>query len=260
MTMLRRLLPSLVLMMIALVTFASACSSGPATPPPAKGGGKRVDAATAGTLSGRVVFEGAPPPAEVVKMGTDKACITGAGPNPQSDAVLIGANQGLQNVFVHIKSGIDSDYSFDVPAEPVAMDQQGCVYKPRVVGVRTGQPLKVLNSDETMHNVHAIPMANQEFNQSTMVRGSSVTKTFTVAEVPVRFVCNVHNWMAAWVGVVDHPFFAVTDATGAFSIAGVPPGTYTVEAWHEKFGVRTQTITIGEKQNGSLSFSFAPTQ
>jgi hypothetical protein len=118
----------------------------------------------------------------------------------------------------------------------------------------------VLNSDMTMHNVHALPTKNREFNRSTQLKGTNITETFTMAEVPIRFMCNVHSWMAAWVGAVEHPFFAVTDASGAFSIAGVPPGTYTVEAWHETLGAKTQTITIGEKQHGSLSFTFGQAQ
>jgi len=232
----------------------AACSS-PAPPPAATGGGKKVDAATAGTISGRVTFEGTPPANQPLKMGSDASCTQG-GPAPIDETVIVGADGSLKNVFVHIKQGVDPAYSFDVPAEPVMLDQKGCVYVPRVIGVRAGQPVKIQNSDTTMHNVHSLPVTNQEMNQSTPVRGFSVTQTFTAAEVPVRFMCNVHSWMAAWVGVVQHPFFAVTDASGAFSMHGVPPGTYTVEAWHEKFGTKTTTVTIDARQNGSLSFTF----
>ena len=240
-----------------LAALAAACGS--STPPPVStGGGKKVDAATTGTITGRVTFEGTPPANQPLKMGADASC-TGGGPAPLDETVLVGADGSLKNVFVHIKSGVDAAYSFDIPAEPVVLDQKGCIYLPRVVGVRAGQPVKVLNSDSTMHNVHSLPVTNQEMNQSTPVRGFSVTQTFTVPEVPVRFMCNVHSWMSAWVGVVAHPYFAVTDASGAFSLQGVPPGTYTVEAWHEKFGTKTATVTIGEKQNGSLSFTFTAT-
>lgn len=245
---------------LLLVAFAvvSACSSAPPPPPVKTGGGKQVDPATAGTITGRITFAGTPPATEVIKMGTDQACVQGAGPNPQSDAVIVAADGGLKNVFVRIKSGLDSAYSFDAPTKAVILDQKGCLYQPRVLGIRVGQPLEVSNSDTTMHNVHSMPIVNQEFNKSTPVKGSRTTQVFTTPEVPVRFMCNVHNWMAAWVGVVEHPFFAVTDDTGAFSITGVPPGKYVVEAWHEKFGTQTAEITIAEKQNGTLTFTFKP--
>jgi plastocyanin len=245
---------------LALLVAIAGCGAAP--PPPAQtGGGKPVDAATAGSIAGRVVFEGTPPAPEPLRMTSDASCTSGAGPNPMSDAVLVAGDGGVKNAFVYLKSGLDAAYSFDVPAQPAVLDQRGCIYTPRVLGVRVGQRLDVLNSDTTMHNVHALPMANQEFNKSTPIRGSSIPVTFTVPEVPpMRFMCNVHSWMSAYVGVVAHPFFAVTGADGQFALSGVPPGTYTVEAWHEKFGTRTATITIGEKQAGSLTFSFSQTQ
>lgn len=233
-----------------------ACGSG-APPPPPAGGGKIVDAATTGSLSGRAIFTGTPPAVETLRMGYDKACVASAGPNPQSDAVLIGADGALKNAFVYVKEGLDPGYSFDIPATAVVLDQRGCIYTPRVLGVRAGQPFEVLNSDDTLHNVHALPMANQDFNQGTPRKGSKLTRTFTVPEVMVRFKCDVHPWMAAYIGVVAHPFFAVTDASGAFEIKGLPPGTYTVEAWHEKFGTRTATVTLDPKGAQTASFSFA---
>ena len=237
---------------LILLLVTTACGSA-APPPPPTGGGKTVDSATAGTLSGRAVFTGAPPAIETLKMTTDKACVAGAGPNPQSDRVLIGADGGLKNVFVHVKEGLDPAYSFETPPAPVVLDQKGCIYTPRVVGVRAGQVLEVLNSDDTLHNVHALPMANQDFNTSQ----KKVSRTFTVPEVMVRFKCDVHQWMAAYVGVVAHPFFAVTDASGAFELKGLPPGTYTLEAWHERFGTRSATVTLDPKGSRTATFSFA---
>jgi hypothetical protein len=240
-----------------LAAFGLACSSEEPPPaPPATGGGKQVDRATAGSLAGRVTFAGTVPAAELVRMGSDQACVKNAGPNPQSDAVLIGDAGALQNVFVYVKEGLDTGYSFDVPTAPALLDQKGCRYTPRVLGVRAGQPIKVSNSDPTLHNVHALPLVNGEFNKSTPVLGSSTTQTFTVPEVMVRFKCDVHGWMAAYVGVVAHPYFAVTDGSGAFEIKDLPPGTYTIEAWHEKFGTRTAQVTVGEKQAQTLSVTF----
>jgi hypothetical protein len=116
----------------------------------------------------------------------------------------------------------------------------------------------VVNDDNTMHNVHALPKVNPEFNQSMATKGDRRTYTFKDPEVMVRFKCDVHNWMTAYVGVMAHPFFAVSKADGSFEIAGLPPGTYTLEAWHERFGAQTQKITVGDHQTQSVSFTFAP--
>jgi plastocyanin len=215
-----------------------------------------VDTATAGSVSGRITFDGTAPKPELIRMGKDAACIANAGPNPQSDAVLISADGGLANAFVYVKDSFDG-YSFDAPAGPVTMDQKGCMYVPRVFGVRVGQPIEILNSDATMHNVHALPMQNQEFNESQNRVGMRTTKVFTVPEVMVRIKCDMHGWMAAHVGVMSHPFFAVTDAAGAFSIKGLPPGTYTLEAWHETFGTRTQQVTIAPSGQQTVALAFS---
>ena len=190
-------------------------------------------------------------------MASDPVCVEGAGPNPQSDAVLVGADGSLQNVFVYIKSGLDAGYSFDTPTAPVLLDQKGCTYTPRVLGVRVNQPMTISNDDATFHNVHALPKTNQEFNQGLTNKGDKMAKTFTAPEVMVRFKCDVHGWMAAYVGVVAHPYFAVTGVDGSFTLAGVPPGTYTIEAWHERFGTQTAEITVGDRQAQTVSLTFA---
>jgi plastocyanin len=248
--------PALAALSLGLLTVACSTPEPAAAPPPAPAG-KTVDASTAGALSGRAVFTGAPPAAEAINMAVDRGCVTNAGPNPQSDAFLVAADGGLRNVFVHIKDGLDPAYAFPVPADAVTLDQNGCVYKPRVIGVRAGQPIEFVNSDATMHNVHSLPKVNQEFNFGQLTQGKRDRRTFTAPEVMVRLMCNVHGWMAAWVGVVGHPYYAVTDETGAFELKGVPPGTYTIEAWHEKFGVQTATVTIGERQQQATTFTFA---
>jgi plastocyanin len=239
-----------------LLLMSSACSQPAAPPPQVTGGGKSVDQATAGSIAGHVKFEGTPPPAETIRMGTDQKCVQGAGPNPLSDAVLVRDDGSLKNVFVHVKAGLDPAYSFPVPTEAVVLDQKGCIYTPRVLGVRVGQTIEIVNSDPTLHNVHAVPLANQEFNKGQPFQGMRERQVFTVAEVPVRFMCNVHGWMAAYVGVVPHPFFAVTDEAGRFELKGLPPGTYTIEAWHEKFGRQTETVTVAERQAQTTSFTF----
>jgi plastocyanin len=238
------------------LALAAACSSPPPPPPAAAPPGKSVDPATAGSIAGKVTFAGPPPVPETIKMGVDPACVQNAGPNPQSDSVLVAPDGALQNAFVWVKSGLDG-YSFTPPTTPVVLDQKGCHYTPRVIGIMAGQPLEVVNSDPTMHNVHALPKINQEFNKGQPIQGKRDTWTFTAPEVMVRFMCNVHGWMAAYVGVTPHPFYAVTDSTGAFELKGVPPGTYTVEAWHEKFGTKTATVTVADKQSQTVSFQFS---
>jgi plastocyanin len=241
---------------MAVLSLAVACSSAPGSTPAATGGGKHVDSATAGAVTGRVTFEGTPPAPEPLKMAADPACAEGSGPNPQNDAVLI-KDGGIQNVFVYVKDGLDPSYVFETPKQPVKFDQRGCRYGPRIFGVRVGQPIDIVNDDNTLHNVHALPKTNAEFNQSMQLQGQRMTKTFTSPEVMVRFKCDVHNWMTAYAGVMAHPFFAVTNDTGAFEIKGLPPGTYTIEAWHERFGTKTQTVTIGDHQTQTLPFTFA---
>ena len=241
---------------LAVAVTAAACGS-PAPPAATKSGGsKRVDPATAGALSGRATFSGTAPAAETLQMASDQACLQPSMPNPVSDAVLIAADGGLKNVFVYVKDGLDPEYGFDIPTTTVVLDQKGCRYTPRIVGVRAGQPIDIVNSDPTLHNVHALPTANPEFNQGQPIQGFRTTRTFTTPEVMVRFKCDVHSWMAAHVGVVAHPYFAITKDDGSFEIPNLPPGTYTIEAWHEKFGTHVAKVTIGDKQSQTTSFTF----
>lgn len=219
---------------------------------------KRVDPATAGGLTGRVVFRGTPPPRDILDMSIDPVCVREAGPNAESESVLIDPSGGLRNVFVYVKDALDAAYTFETPMTPAAMDQRKCQFSPRVIGVRVGQVLEVNNGDPTLHNVHAKSSANQEFNIGQPIQGMRFTRTFTVPEVMVPFTSDVHRWMAAFVGVLPHPFFAVTSADGSFTITGLPPGTYTIEAWHEKFGRATQNVAVGPRQTARVSFEFPP--
>ena len=129
-------------------------------------------------------------------------------------------------------------------------------------GIRVGQPLTIVNDDPTLHNIHALPKNNQEFNVGQPLQSMKMNETFTTPEVMVPFKCDVHGWMNAYAGVLDHPYFAVTAADGTFSLKGVPPGTYTVEAWHEKLGTATKSVALGQKETKTLAFTFtlgAPT-
>lgn len=226
----------------------SAEPASPAAAPDAK----KVDSATASTLKGKVMLEGTPPENPVLKMTSDPAC---GSADIRAESYLV-ENGAVQNVFVHIKDGLGNKYIFDTPTEPVKLDQKGCRYTPHVVGVRVTQPLEVSNSDETLHNVHGMPETNREFNQGQPIVGMKNTVAFTAPEVMIPFKCDVHSWMIAYVGVVSHPYFAVTDKAGAFELKTIPPGTYTIEAWHEKLGRQTQTVTLGEKDSKDVTFTF----
>ena len=230
----------------------SAEPSSPAAAPDAK----KVDTATAAKITGKVLFEGTPPPNAPINTSSDSGCGE-AGKNLTSETIVVD-NGGLQNVFVYIKDGLGNKYIFDTPTEPVKLDQRGCHYVPHVVGLRTTQPLEVINSDNTMHNVHGMAEANREFNQGQPVIGMKNTVTFTTPEVLIRFKCDVHAWMYAYVGVVSHPYFAVSGSGGKFELRTIPPGTYTIEAVHEKLGRQTQTVTLGEKDAKEITFTFKP--
>ena len=212
-----------------------------------------VDPATAATVTGRVTFTGQAPAAQPISMASDPRCTN---PGAVTETVIAGANGALQNVFVYVKDGL-GNLTFPVPATPVVLDQKGCQYRPHVFGVQVGQPVEILNSDATLHNIHAWPMTNQEFNVGQALQGLRHTHTFSTKEVMVPFKCDVHKWMNAYVGVLDHPFHAVTQPDGSFSLKGLPPGTYTVEAWHETLGTMTQSVTVGAKETKDVAFSFA---
>ena len=238
---------------------ASACGGGSqeaAAPAPDAPTENPVDPATAGSVAGRVVFEGTPPRPAAVRMDSDPNCVQ-PGVSATDESVVVGEDGALQNAFVYVKDGLGG-LRFPIPPAPVMLDQNGCRYVPHVLGAQVGQTIEVLNSDPTLHNVHAVPTANQEFNVGQPLPKMKHTHRFSASEVMVPFKCDVHPWMRAYIGVLPHPFFAVTGADGSFSLPGLPPGTYTIEAWHETLGTQTQTVTIAAKESGSVAFSFKP--
>ena len=238
---------------IGLALAAAACGKGEEAPPPPAAVTNPVDPATAGAITGIVKFDGQAPARQPIAMDSDPYC-TKQPPN-STETVLVGEGSGLQNVFVYVKDGL-GDRVFPVPPAVTVLDQKGCRYTPHVLGIQVGQTLEILSSDNTLHNVHAVPEQNREFNRAYQLGGIKHTHVFSAREVMVPFKCDVHKWMNAYVGVLDHPFYAVTAGNGSFELKGLPPGTYTVEAWHEKLGTQTQMVTIGEKQTSEISFTF----
>jgi plastocyanin len=237
----------------AAALLTAACGRSEEAAPPPAAVANPVDPATAGAVTGVVKFEGTPPKAEPISMDSDPYCEKQ--PNNATETVVVGEASGLQNVFVYVKDGLGNRV-FPVPSAPVVLDQKGCRYSPHVLGIQVGQTLVLASSDNTLHNIHAVPEQNREFNKALQLAGLKHTHTFSTKEVMVPFKCDVHKWMSAYVGVLDHPFYAVTSGNGRFQLNGLPPGTYTVEAWHEKLGTQTQTVTIAEKQTSDVAFTF----
>src|SRR5262249_57309281 len=191
----------------------TAKSAEPAAAPAAgaRPAGQKVDAATAGDVKGAVTLDGTAPKNEPIKMNADPVCVK-ENKNPQfQETYMVGADgKSLENVFVYVKDGL-GNYVYDAPTGPAQIDQKECRYHPHVFGMRVGQTLEIVNSDPTLHNIHALPKGNQEFNTDQPIQGMKTTHTFTAKEVMVPFKCDVHGWMNAYVGVLDHPYYAVTD-------------------------------------------------
>ena len=220
------------------------------------GSGQKVDPATAANVKGTVSVKGAVPANAPIKMNADPACAQSVTSPQEMETYVVGKDgTSLGNVFVYVKDGL-GNYVFDAPTEPVKIDQKGCRYHPHVFGVQVGQPLEILNSDPTLHNIHAVAKNNREFNNGQPIQNMKTTHTFTAPEVMVPFKCDVHGWMNAYVGVLNHPYFAVTDAGGTFTLKSLPPGTYTIDAWHEKLGTQTQTVTVGASETKTIAFTF----
>ena len=210
-------------------------------------------AAGSASVRGVMHLSGTAPAPEKVKMDADPVCKQQHATPVYGEEVV--ANNGmLQYVFVYVKEGLTG--AFPAPAAPVTLNQVGCWYAPHVFGIQAGQPLEIVNNDATLHNINAKPTANQPFNIAQPVKGMKTTKKFTKTEIGVKFKCNVHPWMHAYAGVVEHPFFSVSGADGSFAITGLPAGTYTLEAWHETYGTQTQTVTVGAGETKSIEFTF----
>ncbi len=222
--------------------------------------GVPVDPATVGTLTGKVTFEGEKPKLKAIAMDQDPVCVKkhAAGPAHFEDGE-VNADGTVPNVFVYIKEGADK-FKFPAASGQVVLDQNGCLYSPHVLGVEVGQDLHIVSSDPTTHNIHPMPKNNLEWNESQAPAAAPMDKTFARPEVMIPVKCNQHPWMRAYIGVLRHPLFAVTGKDGTFTIQGVPPGDYTVEAWSAGFGSgevrQEQKVTVGPKESKTADFKF----
>ena len=210
--------------------------------------------AGSGSIKGTVKLQGPPPPAKPIVMAADPSCAKEHSGPAVAEDVVADANGDLGNVVVYLSDGV-AEQNYPEPPQPVVLEQKGCVYQPHVVAMRAGQPLQVVNEDHTTHNIHPMPTSNREWNKS-QPPGLKIEETFARPEVSIPVKCNVHPWMRSYIAVFKHPFFSVTSKNGAFDLSNVPPGTYTVQAWHEKFGTSTQKITIGAGESKTVDFVF----
>jgi hypothetical protein len=219
--------------------------------------GAAIDPATVGSVTGKVSFTGEKPKLSRIMMDQDPVCSSKhSGPVFAEDGE-VNSNGTLPNVFVYVKEGAEK-YAFPTPADAVEIDQDGCEYKPHVLGIQTNQTLRILSKDPTTHNIHPMPKDNREWNMSQAPGGAPIEQKFARPEIMIPVKCNQHPWMRAYIGVTRNPLFAVTGKDGTFTIQGVPPGDYTLEAWTATFGTQELKVTLAPKESKSVEFTFKP--
>ncbi len=248
------------LALITILALSVSCSKdqgpeGPtAGPSPEAAGPTWTPTGNEGNITGVVSFTGEAPKPRRIQMDSDPVC---AQKNPNATAEDVIVNDGkLQNVFVYVKGGPLEGKTFAVPETEVVLDQVGCQYVPHVLGIMARQKLKIISSDPTSHNIHPTPKNNPEWNETQPPGAGPIERTFNRPEVMIPVKCNQHAWMKAYIGVLSHPFYAVTGKDGSYTIKGLPPGEYEVEAYHEKYGAKTMKVTVAEKADAKADFSF----
>jgi plastocyanin len=217
---------------------------------------RKMDAATTASIAGKVVLDGQPLVAKPIDMSAEPYCAKlNAGPisPPQ---VVMGADGSLANVVIYIRD-FPGEYIVAAPPAAATLSQRGCMYEPHVVAVRAGQPLEIKNDDQATHNVLGMAQQNPKFNRSEMPGAAPIEEVFAIPELAIPLRCNVHPWMKSYVFVFSHPYFAVTSKDGQFELKNVPPGTYTVEAWQEKYGTQEQKVTLGPNESKAMDFKFS---
>ncbi len=213
-------------------------------------------AGAASSISGTVTFDGKTPTLKPLAMDADPVCAkkhTGPVPN---EMLVLGSGNTMGNIMVWVSKGLPAGKTFPAPSTPVVLDQQGCQYKPHVMGIMVGQPYKILNSDSLPHNVHTLPKVNKPFNRAMPATVKEATTTFDKEEAIFQVKCDVHPWMGGYIAVFSHPFFSVTATDGKFTISGLDPGTYEITAWHERLGTQTASITVGANDKKTQDFKF----
>jgi plastocyanin len=215
-------------------------------------------AVAASSVTGTVTFDGKAPNVKPLTMDADPVCAKKHGGKPvPSEALVLGNGNTMGNIMVYVSKGIPAGKTWPAPKTPVTLDQDGCQYKPHVMGIQVGQTYKILNSDGVLHNIHTLPKINRSFNAAMPATRKEATTTFDKEEAVFQIKCDVHPWMSAYVGAFNHPFYSVTAADGKFTISGLDPGTYEITAWHERLGTKTASVTVGASDKKTQDFKFA---
>lgn len=227
---------------LALVAVAAAATMGARHAPPA---------ATA-TISGKVTYTGTPPRMRPIDMAKEPTCAAQHTTPVMTENVVAGPGNSVANAVVYISAGAAPT---PVPTTEVQYDQKGCQYIPHVLVMEAGQPMEIINSDRTAHNIHPLAVVNAEWNKSTPPGSPPIEVKWEKPEF-IAVKCNIHPWMHGYFAVLPTTHYALTGEDGSFSLAGLPPGTYTLTVWHEKFGTQTQQVTVGAGNPPAVSFVF----
>jgi hypothetical protein len=250
--------------LLFLMSIANGCSptSGKTSPPEQVHGSAapayQVDPLTAGSISGTIRYVGKRPLPKKIDMSGDPACVEAHHGNGSDESLVVSSKGGLANAFVYVKSGLEGK-TFATPSTPVALDQNGCWFRPRVLGIQTNQALQITNSDPVTHSIHPMAQINREWNHSQGAGEPPLARKFAGVEVMIHVKCNIHSWMQAYIGVVDNPYFAVSGEDGSYRIGNLPPGIYNVAIWQEKLGTQEQQVTLAPHSNRQVDVTFKGT-
>jgi plastocyanin len=215
----------------------------------------RVDPATAGSVTGTISYKGKRPAPKLIDMSEEPACVEAHHGKAYDESLVVSKRGALANAFIYVKSGLEGK-TFAIPPTPITIDQRGCWFRPRVMGIQTGQTLQVINSDPVTHNIHPMAEVNREWNHSQGAGDPPIARRFIKPEVMIPVKCNIHSWMHAFIGVLNHPYFAVSKDDGSFDIKNLPPGTYTIAVWQEKLGTQEQQVTVSPHGTAEANFTF----